>query len=131
MKYLLFMEKTRPDIGRFGIKEKFEYFGVFWGTVLLGLTGILMWGNAWFTKYVPGRILTIAVIIHTFEALLALLHVGVVHLIGVIFAPSVLPVSRAMFTGATPPDEMAEAHAGMLEETAGKLSLASSGGEPS
>jgi hypothetical protein len=55
-------------------------------------------------------------VVHTFEAFLALLHVGIVHLISVIFAPSVFPVSPAMFTGMTPADEMAEGHAAMLNE---------------
>ena len=72
--------------------------------------------------------MTIAVIIHTFEAFLALLHVGVIHMIGVIFSPSVLPMSPAMFTGNTPAEEMAEAHAGMLEDAARKLNFNLTGG---
>jgi len=128
LKYLLFLERTRPAADRFSLEEKFEYFGVFWGTVLLGVTGVVMWGNAWFTQHVPGRLLTIAVIVHTFEALLALLHVGVIHMVGVIFSPSVLPMSLAMFTGITPTEEMAEAHAGMLEQAAQEMNLLPTGG---
>ncbi len=128
VKYLLFLEDKRPDAERFSLEEKFEYFGVFWGTVLLGVTGVLMWGNAWFTQYIPGRLLTVAVVVHTFEAFLALLHVGVIHLIGVIFSPAVLPMSPAMFTGITPPDEMADAHAGMLERVARELGVTPTGG---
>jgi cytochrome b subunit of formate dehydrogenase len=71
------------------LEEKFEYIGVFWGTFVLGATGLLMWFNAWTTRYLPGRILTIATLIHTFEAFLALLHVGIVHMVSVIFSPGV------------------------------------------
>jgi cytochrome b subunit of formate dehydrogenase len=109
------------------LKEKFEYFGVFWGCTLLGVTGVLMWANAWTSRYVPGRVLTIAALIHTLEAFLALLHVGVFHMIGVIFSPHVFPVSKAMFTGETPESEMADAHAGMLTDAAQQLNVA--GGE--
>lgn len=126
--YLLFMRRTRPELDRFSLKEKFEYFGVFWGTVLLGITGVLMWANAWTTEYLPGRILTIAMIIHTFEALLALLHVGVLHMITVILSPTVFPMSAAMFTGATPVEELVDAHAGMIEETARRMKLTATGG---
>lgn len=117
--YLLFLKKTRPQSGRFTLEEKFEYFGVFWGTFLLGVTGILLWANAWTTQYFTGRVLTIATVVHTFEAYLAFLHVGVIHMIGVIFSPAVFPVSPAMFTGNTPPEELAETHGEMLEEPVG------------
>jgi cytochrome b subunit of formate dehydrogenase len=112
--YLLRLRKHRPVAGRFNAEEKFEYIGVFWGTIVLGCTGMLMWFNAMTTTVLPGRILTIAVLIHTMEALLALLHVGIVHMVGVIFSPSVFPVSPAMFTGETPIGELTEAHAGLL-----------------
>jgi formate dehydrogenase subunit gamma len=114
MLYLLRLRKTRPAGGRFNAEEKFEYVGVFWGVVVLGSTGTLMWFNAWTTQHLPGRILTIAILIHTMEAFLALLHVGIVHMVGVIFSPEVFPVSPAMFTGATPIGELAEAHTAML-----------------
>jgi cytochrome b subunit of formate dehydrogenase len=112
--------------GRFSLEEKFEYFGVFWGSMLLGLTGILMWANDWTSGFLGGRVLTIAALVHTFEAFLALLHVGIIHMISVIFSPVVFPVSPAMITGDTPPEEMAEGHAGMVEQAANKLKLAPS-----
>jgi hypothetical protein len=74
-----------------------------------------MWFNAWTTQHLPGRILTIAILIHTMEAFLALLHVGVVHMVSVIFSPDVFPVSPAMFTGETPVGELAEVHTAMLQ----------------
>jgi cytochrome b subunit of formate dehydrogenase len=113
--FLLFIKRTRPAGDRFTLKEKFEYFGVFWGTVLLGITGVLMWANAWTSAHFTGRVLTVALVVHGFEAFLALLHVGIIHLIGVIFSPVVFPLSPAMFNGDTPPAEMAENHGGMLE----------------
>lgn len=125
--FLFFLKKTRPELPRFSLKEKFEYFGVFWGSALLGVTGLLMWFNAWTTEHLPGRVLTIAALVHTFEAFLALLHVGVIHMIGVIFSPMVFPLSRAMTTGDTPIEEMAEAHSGMLHDVAGKLGIQPAG----
>ncbi|MFA5865589.1 MAG: cytochrome b/b6 domain-containing protein [Phycisphaerae bacterium] len=119
--YLLFLTPTRPKGGRFSPEEKFEYFGVFWGVLILGATGILLWGHAWTSRFLPGRILTIALLIHSFEAFLALLHVGVLHMVGVIFSPSVFPLSPAMVTGNTPSEEMAETHAAMLEEAEKKI----------
>jgi cytochrome b subunit of formate dehydrogenase len=129
MKFLFFMRKTRPAAGRFSLEEKFEYFGVFWGSMLLGVTGILMWANAWTSGLLTGRVLTLAALIHTFEAFLALLHVGIVHMISVIFSPIVFPLSPAMFTGDTPTEELAEGHSGMVEQVAQELKLALPPGE--
>jgi formate dehydrogenase gamma subunit len=114
--FLFFLRRTRPSPGRFGLKEKFEYFGVFWGCTLLGVTGVLMWANAWSSHYVSGRMLTVANLIHTLEAYLAILHVFVFHMIGVMLSPHVFPLHKAMFTGETPAAEMADAHAGMLKQ---------------
>ena len=114
--YVLFLKKKRPLGERFNPEEKFEYIGVFWGTFVLGVTGTLMWANAWTSRYIPGRILTIAMLVHTFEAFLALLHVGVVHMATVILAPGVFPISPAMFTGKTPAEELVEGHGEMLLE---------------
>ncbi|MBI4581766.1 MAG: cytochrome b/b6 domain-containing protein, partial [Planctomycetes bacterium] len=126
-KFLLFIRKTRPPAGRFSLEEKFEYFGVFWGSMLLGVTGVLMWANAWTSEILTGRVLTVAALIHTFEAFLALLHVGIIHMISVIFSPVVFPLSPAMLTGDTPAEEMAEGHAAMLDEVARELDLAPPG----
>lgn len=112
--YLVGLKKTRPAGARFTAEEKFEYFGVAWGTVLLGITGFMMWFNGWVSRYVPGRVLTLANLVHSFEAFLALLHVGILHIATVIFSPGVFPISPAMFSGDTPADEMAESHSEML-----------------
>ncbi|MBN1343784.1 MAG: cytochrome b/b6 domain-containing protein [Phycisphaerae bacterium] len=125
--FLLGIRKSRPEGGRFSLEEKFEYFGVFWGVMLLGFTGLLMWHNSWTTRYLTGRVLTVASLIHTFEAFLALLHVGIVHMVSVIFSPAVFPVSPAMLTGTTPAEELAEGHSAMLTEAADKLQAAAAG----
>jgi formate dehydrogenase gamma subunit len=128
--YLVGVRKNRPLQGRFSMPEKFEYFGVFWGTVLLGATGLLMWYSDWTTRHMSGRILTLAFLVHGFEAFLALLHVGVVHMVSVIFSPAVAPVSPAMFNGLSPAEELAEAHPAWVDE-AKKQFDAGAGGEVS
>ncbi len=116
--FLLGLRKTRPAGGRFTAEEKFEYFGVAWGTVLLGITGLLMWFSGYVSHFLPGRILTLSNLVHSFEAFLALLHVGILHMATVIFSPIVFPMSRAMFSGNTPAAELAESHSEMLDDAA-------------
>lgn len=122
--YLVGLRRAPPTFGRFSIKEKFEYIGVFWGTTLLGLTGILLWGEQFFSHYVGGRVFNVALIAHTYEAFLAIIHVGILHIVNVIFAPNVFPLSPATITGQTPVAELAETHADFVAEAARDLGLA-------
>ena len=122
--YLVGLRRDPPTFGRFTIKEKFEYIGVFWGTTLLGLTGVLLWGVQFFSPYVGGHIFSIALIAHTYEAFLAIIHVGILHIVNVIFSPHVFPLSPATITGVTPVHELADSHREFVEDAARDLGIA-------
>ena len=125
--YQFGLRKHPPTFGRFTVKEKFEYIGVFWGTTLLGLTGALLWGQAYASHLVNGRVLNLALIAHTYEAFLAIIHVGILHIINVILKPSVFPLSPATITGRTPLTELADEHAEQVLDAARRLGLATEG----
>lgn len=121
--HLLGLRRERPSFGRFSIKEKFEYIGVFWGTLLLGATGILLWKVQMSSHFVTGRALNFALIGHTFEAFLAIIHVGILHIVNVMLSPNVFPLSKATLTGETPIAEMAEGHSEQVLQVARDLGI--------
>jgi len=121
--YLLGLRRQAPTFGRFTIKEKFEYLGVFWGTILLGLTGLILWQEQFFSRWVGGRGMNVALILHTYEAFLAIIHVGILHIVNVMFAPNVLPLSPATITGSTPLRELAEQHGELVLQVARDLNI--------
>lgn len=121
--YLLYLRSERPTFGRFSIKEKFEYIGVFWGTVLLGVTGALLWGETVSSHFLTGRAFNLATIAHTYEAFLAVIHVGILHIYGVMLAPSVFPLSLATVTGDTPEAELVESHSEFVMDAAAELGV--------
>jgi len=121
--YLVGLRREPPTFGRFSVKEKFEYIGVFWGTTLLGVTGLLLWGQQFFSHYFSGRVLNIALIAHTYEAFLAIIHVGILHIVNVVFSPHVFPLSMATITGATPVTELADAHSEFVQDVARDLGI--------
>jgi len=121
--YLLFLRKDRPSFGRFSPTEKFEYLGVFWGTVLLGVTGLLLWGEQIASHLISGRALNLATIAHTYEAFLAVIHVGILHIFNVVLAPRVFPLSAATLTGRTPVDKLVEEHGELIEDVARDLGI--------
>jgi cytochrome b subunit of formate dehydrogenase len=121
--YLTGLRSDPPTFGRFTIKEKFEYLGVFWGTVLLGLTGIVLWQEEMFAGWIGGRGMNVALILHTYEAFLAIIHVGILHIVNVVFSPNVVPLSLATITGDTPVRELAEQHGEMVAQAAQELGI--------
>lgn len=125
--YLLRLRKERPTFGRFSIKEKFEYIGVFWGTLLLGATGFLLWGAEFSSHFVSGRVLNFALIGHTYEAFLAIIHVGILHIVNVMLSPNVFPLSPATLTGETPLHELSEGHSDQVKKVARELGITEEG----
>lgn len=128
MAYLFGFRKSPPEFGRFSLDQKFEYLGVFWGTMLLGVTGMLLWGAQYASQYVGGRVFNLALIAHTYEAFLAAIHVGILHVCNVTLAPSVFPLSPATLTGDTPVARLAEVHGEQVEEVARDLGIVTGGG---
>lgn len=41
--YYLGLRRSKPKIARFGYAEKAEYWAVVWGTLVMGLTGLMIW----------------------------------------------------------------------------------------
>lgn len=123
MGYLIGLRRERPMFGRFSAGEKFEYFGVLWGTTLLGITGFMLWGAQATSHFLDGRAFNIATIVHTYEAFLAVIHVGVLHICNVILAPAVFPLSPATLTGRTPSGKLAEENGEFVLDVARELGV--------
>ena len=110
VKYVFFLSPRRPNYARFSWKEKLEYIGLIWGTLLLGFTGILLWGESFFTHMLPGWALNICYLAHTYESLLAVAHIALVHIPGAIGRPGVSPFSSMIIDGSISPRALAEEH---------------------
>ncbi len=116
--YLLFLRRHRPHFGHFNFMQKFEYWAVFWGIPVMGLSGLVLWGAASVSEYTSGRVLNFAFIIHSDEAYLAFTYIAVVHIFSIILTPAVFPVSPGTLTGQVPPEELVEGHLGEVEALA-------------
>ncbi len=121
--YLLGLRRRRPEPGRYRFEQKFEYWAVFWGMVVIGLSGAVLWVEAWSPRLLGGRTLDFAYIMHSDEAFLAAIYIAVAHLYAVVLSPRVFPLSRGSLTGDMPAEELAEGHTGHLREVARSLSL--------
>jgi formate dehydrogenase gamma subunit len=98
-KYLTGLSAAKPRIGRFGYAEKMEYWAVIWGTIIMGVTGLVIWFKIDVTKFLPRWAVDVALTIHYYEAILACLAIVVWHFYHVIFDPDVYPLNWACWNG--------------------------------
>lgn len=95
----------RPNYGRWTYWEKFDYFAVFWGMIVIGSTGLILWFPEIFTLILPGEVINIATIIHSDEALLATGFIFTVHFFNTHLRPEKFPMDICIFTGRVPLEE--------------------------
>ena len=92
--------------GRFNYAEKVEYLAVVWGTVVMAITGFMMWNPINTAKFLPGEWIPAAKAAHGGEALLAVLAILVWHFYHV----HIRHFNKSMFTGKLNHHEMEEEH---------------------
>jgi formate dehydrogenase gamma subunit len=112
---------VKPKFGRFGYAEKMEYWAVVWGTIIMGVTGLMIWFKMEVTRFLPRWAVDVATTIHYYEAILACLAIVVWHFYHVIFDPDVYPLNRAVLDGRVSREWLEEEH---------PLDQALAGGQP-
>ena len=98
----------RPKYGRYTYWEKFDYFAVFWGMMVIGSTGLLLWFPEFFTAVIPGWWVNVATIVHSDEALLAVGFIFTIHFFNTHFRPDKFPMDQVIFTGRVSVEELKE-----------------------
>jgi len=110
MKCLLYLTTRRPDGAKYTWKEKFDYWAPFWGMVVIGFSGLVMWNKELATIIFPGQLINFSLIAHSDEALLAALFLFIWHWYNVHFSQAVFPMGTAFITGYLPEELMVEEH---------------------
>ena len=100
--------KERPTFGMFSYAEKIEYWAFMWGTVVMAVTGFLLWAENWSLSHFPKWVMDAATTAHWYEAILATLSILVWHWYLVIFDPDVYPMDLAWLNGKASADHMRE-----------------------
>ena len=98
----------RPQYGRWTYWEKFDYFAVFWGMVVIGSTGLTLWFPEFLTNFLPGWVINVATIIHSDEALLATGFIFTIHFFNTHLRPEKFPMDIVIFSGRVSVEEFKE-----------------------
>lgn len=105
------LRKSHPHLPRYNFGEKVEYLAVVWGTIIMVITGFMLWNPIATSSVLPGEVIPAARVAHGSEALLAVLSIVVWHMYNV----HVRRFNRSMFTGKLGREAMAEEHGEELE----------------
>ncbi len=89
----------KPKFDRYAYWEKFDYWAVFWGMIVIGFSGYAMWFAPFFAKFLPGWALNAVLVVHGEEALLAILFIFSIHFVNTHLRPGSFPMDMVIFTG--------------------------------
>jgi len=115
VRYNLGLSKTKPRFERFCYIEKAEYWALVWGTLVMAITGAILWFDNTSMGLITKLGFDVARAIHFYEAILATLAIIVWHFYFVIFNPDVYPMNLAWLTGRMSEGEMLEEHPAQLD----------------
>ena len=98
LRYFLYLGE-RPEQDRWNYIEKFDYLAVFWGVMIIGVSGLFLWFPLWFASFLPGWTINAAYVIHSDEALLATGFIFFFHFFHTHLRPEIFPMDTVIFTG--------------------------------
>jgi len=102
--YYLNIREEPPEFDRFCYKHKIEYGALIAGTTLMSITGLILWTQYQWSKFV----VDIAALVHGMEAILACLAIMVWHFYEIHFRPHKFPLDNLWITGVISEAEMKE-----------------------
>jgi formate dehydrogenase gamma subunit len=125
IKYYLGNEPYPAQGGRYSYTQKFEYWGILTGGLLMIVTGAVLWKPLFITRFMTGEIIPAAKVLHSNEALVVFLIVSLWHIYNAIFSPEVFPLNVSIFTGSLSRERMIHEHilelAGIEGTTPGEI----------
>ncbi len=110
--YYFGQRKHKAYYGRYSYAEKVEYLAVVWGTIIMAVTGFMMWNPIVTTRILPGEAIPAAKAAHGGEALLAVLAIVIWHFYHV----HLRHFNKSMFNGKLSEEEMAHEHPAELAQ---------------
>jgi formate dehydrogenase subunit gamma len=120
LRYCTGYAEEPPRFGRFDYRQKFEYWGMVFGGVVMAVTGLILYFPIALSRLLPAELIPAAKAMHSYEALLAFLIILVWHLFAVILSPEVFPMDTTIFTGRIRKDRLRHEHPLEYEDLFGK-----------
>ena len=119
LRYYLGLRDHGPQYDRFDYKQKFEYWGLVVGNVVMVVTGVLLIYPTVAARLFPGELVPAAKVAHSNEGLMAFLVITIWHIYNAHLNPDVFPFDTCIFTGKISRERMLHEHPLELERLEG------------
>lgn len=127
--YFVGLSKEKPRFGRFNYIQKFDYWAVFWGMAIIGLSGLILTFPTKAAIFLPqwstNWIWEVFFILHSDEALLAVTYILIMHFYAEHLKWENFPMSMTWITGKISMHHMKQEHPLEYELVYGKESESS------
>jgi formate dehydrogenase gamma subunit len=110
IRYNLGTATEYPRFGKYGYKEKFQYWGATLGIFLISVTGVILWAETFSMRFLPKLVLDVTIIVHGYQGLLAFVILLLWHVYNEHLHPSVFPMSKAWLTGRVDAEWLRQEH---------------------
>jgi cytochrome b subunit of formate dehydrogenase len=110
LRHALGLRPKAPSYDAFDYTQKAEYWALIWGTIVMSLTGFVLWFPAIATRWVPAWAVRMCETIHFYEAILAVAAIFIWHFYFVVFKQGTDPMSWTWITGRMPLAEWQHHH---------------------
>jgi formate dehydrogenase gamma subunit len=120
LRYHLGRSDQEPRFGRFDYRQKFEYWGLIFGAMIMMASGLVLYFPIVVSRYLPSEFIPVAKVMHSNEALLAFAIVLLWHMYSAHLSPESFPMDTSIFTGKIRKDRLRREHALEYEERFGR-----------
>lgn len=116
--YYTGLSKKHAQFATYDYTQKAEYWALIWGTVVMSLSGIILWFPEFITSFLPAWVVRVGEVVHYYEAILAVSAIVIWHFFFVIVLPREYPMSWIWLSGLQPKKDWKEHH-GLAKELDG------------
>jgi formate dehydrogenase subunit gamma len=110
LRYYLGMSDQHPKFDRYDYRQKFEYWGLVMGNVIMLATGFILLYPTIAARLMPGQFIPAAKVAHSNEGLMAFLVITIWHIYNAHLNPDVFPFDTCIFTGKITRERMEHEH---------------------
>ena len=116
LRYYLGYADSPPRVGRYDYRQKFEYWGMIFGSLVMVVSGFVLYYPIFFSRLLPAEVIPACKVMHSQEAMLALSIVIVWHMYDTHLNPDVFPFDPSIFTGKMSKERLRHEHPLEYEE---------------
>ncbi len=110
LRYYLGLSDEQARFDRYEYRQKFEYWGLILGGLIMIVTGFILYFPIFWTGFLPGEVIPAANVAHSNEGLLAFLIVIIWHIYNSVLNPDVFPFDASIFSGRISEERMEKEH---------------------